>query len=161
LIATSDALRVKVLRSPHAHARILAIDATVARTLPGVAMVLTADDLAGIGDLPCDWVAPGMADGPPHPILARDRVRDTGGPIAAVAAETAHAAEDALAAITVTHEKLPAVADQEVAMKEAAPRLHDAVPGNIAYRYRRTAGDTDRAFAEAEVVVRRRFTNNR
>src|SRR5215472_782322 len=161
LIATSDALRVKVLRSPHAHARILAIDATVARTLPGVAAVLTADDLAGIGDLPCDWVAPGMDVVPQHPILARDRVRYAGEPVAAVAAETAHAAEDALAAISVTYEKLPAVADQEVAMKEDAPRLHDAVPSNIAYQYRRTAGDTDRAFAEAEVVVRRRFTNNR
>src|SRR5262245_9051365 len=57
LIAT---LRVKVLGSPHAHARILAIGSPVARTLPGVAVVLTADDLAGIGDLPCDWVAPGM-----------------------------------------------------------------------------------------------------
>src|SRR5262249_57733856 len=90
-----------------------------------------------------------------------DRVRYTGEPIAAVAAETAHAAEDALIAITVTYEKLPAVADQEVAMKEDAPRLHDVVPSNIAYRYRRTAGDTDRSFAEAEVVVRRRFTNNR
>jgi carbon-monoxide dehydrogenase large subunit len=161
LIATSDALRVKVLRSPHAHARILAIDATVARTLPGVAMVLTADDMAGIRDLPCDWVAPGMDVVPQHPILARDRVRYAGEPIAAIAAETAHAAEDALAAVTVTYEKLPAVADQEVAMTEDAPRLHDAVPSNIAYRYRRTAGDTDRAFAEAEVVVRRRFTNNR
>src|SRR5215831_19426049 len=60
LIATSSALRMKVLRSPHAHARLLAVDATVARTLPGVVAVLTADDLAGIGDLPCDWVAPGM-----------------------------------------------------------------------------------------------------
>src|SRR5262250_665443 len=161
LIATSDALRVKVLRSPHAHARILAIDATVARRLPGVAVVLTADDLAGIGDLPCDWVAPGMDVVPQHPILARDRLRYAGEPVAAVSAATAHAAEDALAAITVTYEKLPAVADQEVAMKEDAPRLHHAVPSNIAYQYRRTAGDTDRAFAEAEVVVRRRFTNNR
>ncbi|HMA72506.1 MAG TPA: hypothetical protein VKP67_13610, partial [Xanthobacteraceae bacterium] len=84
LIATSDALRVKVLRSPHAHARILAIDATVARRLPGVAVVLTADDLAGIGDLPCDWVAPGMDIVPQHPILARDRVRYAGEPVAAV-----------------------------------------------------------------------------
>jgi CO/xanthine dehydrogenase Mo-binding subunit len=90
LITTSDAVRVKVLRSPHAHARILAIGATVARTLPGVAMVLTADDLAGIGDLPSDWVAPGMDVVPQHPILARDRVRYAGEPIAAVAAKTAH-----------------------------------------------------------------------
>src|SRR5215510_8025533 len=132
LIATSGALRVKVLRSPHAHAGLLAVDATVARTLPGVVAVLTADDLAGIGDLPCDWVAPGMEVVPLHPVLARDRVRYAGEPIAAVAAETAYEAEDALAAITVTYEKLPAVADQEVAMKEDAPRLHDAVPSNIA-----------------------------
>jgi aerobic carbon-monoxide dehydrogenase large subunit len=161
LIATSGALRVKVLRSPHPHARILAVDATIARTFPGVVAVLTADELAGIGDLPCDWVAPGMDVVPRHPILARDRARYAGEPIAAVAAETAYAAEDALAGITVTYEKLPAVADQEAAMKQDAPRLHDAVPSNIAYRYRRTGGDTDRAFAEAEVVVRRRFTNNR
>src|SRR5215510_7570327 len=160
LITTSDALRVKVLRSPHAHARILAIDATFARTLPGVA-VLTADDLAGISDLPCDWVAPGMDMVPQHPILARDRVRYAGEPIAAVAAQTAHAAEDALAAITVTYEKLPAVADQEVAMTEDAPRLHDAVPRNIAFRFSRAGGDVARAFAEAEVLLRRRLTNNR
>ena len=60
LIATSDALRVKILRSPHAHARILTVDATAARAMPGVVAVLTADDLAGVGDLPCDWQAPGM-----------------------------------------------------------------------------------------------------
>jgi aerobic carbon-monoxide dehydrogenase large subunit len=161
LIATSDALRVKVLRSPHAHARILAIDATVARTLPGVAVVLTADDLAGISDLPCDWVAPGMDVVPQHPVLARDRVRYVGEPIAAVAAETPHAADDALAAVTVRHENLPAVADQEAAIGEGAPRLHDAVPSNIGFRYRRSGGDIGRAFAEAEVIVRRRLTNNR
>ena len=120
-----------MLRSPHAHARILAVDATIARTFPGVVAVLTADDLAGIGDLPCDWVAPGMDVVPRHPVLARDRVRYAGEPIAAVAAETAYAAEDALAGITVTYEKLPAVADQEAAIKDGAPRLHDAVPNNI------------------------------
>ena len=54
LIATSDALRVNILRSPHAHARILAVDGTAARAMPGVVAVLTADDLAGVGDLPCD-----------------------------------------------------------------------------------------------------------
>src|SRR5499427_7070310 len=161
LIATSKALRVAVLRSPHAHARIVAVDASKARAWSGVIAVLTAVDLTNIGDLPCDWASPGMDVVPQQPVLARDRVRYVGEPIAAVAAETVHAAEDALAAITVTYQKLPAVADQEVAIKEDAPRLHDAVPSNIAYRYRRTAGNTDRAFAEAEVVVRRRFTNNR
>ena len=58
LIAKSDALRVKVLRSAHAHARIRAIDATAARAMPGVVAVITADDLAGVGDLPCEWRPP-------------------------------------------------------------------------------------------------------
>src|SRR5215813_572579 len=60
LIATSSALRVKVLRSPHAHARLVAIDASSARTMPGVVDILTATELTNVGDLPCDWVAPGM-----------------------------------------------------------------------------------------------------
>lgn len=96
LIATSRALRVKVLRSPHAHARILEVDATAVRTLPGVVDVLTANELTNISDLPCDW-APGMDVVPQHPVLARDRVRYAGEPIAGVVAETAHAAEGALA----------------------------------------------------------------
>jgi aerobic carbon-monoxide dehydrogenase large subunit len=161
LIATSRALRVKVLRSPHAHARILEVDATAVRTLPGVVDVLTANELTNISDLPCDWVPPGMDVVPQHPVLARDRVRYAGEPIAAVAAETAHAAEDALAAITVAYENLPAIVDQEAATKEGAPRLHDAVPSNIAFRFHRVGGDVALAFTQADVVIRRRFTNNR
>src|SRR5262245_15895309 len=106
LIATSRALRVKVLRSPHAHAKILAVDTTAARMLPGVVDVLTSNELTNIGDLPCDWVAPGMAVVPLHPVLARDRVRYAGEAIAAVAAETSDAADDALALITTNYEKL-------------------------------------------------------
>src|SRR5262245_63620606 len=60
LIATSRALRVKVLRSPHAHARILEVDVTAVRTLPGVVDVLRANELTNISDLPCDWVPPAM-----------------------------------------------------------------------------------------------------
>jgi aerobic carbon-monoxide dehydrogenase large subunit len=161
LIATSSALRVKVLRSPYAHARLLAVDTTQVRSMPGIVDVLTARDLTNVGDLPCDWVAPGMIVVPQHPILARDRVRYVGEPVAAVAAETSHAAEDALNAIAVEYEQLPAVAEQEAAIDERAPRLHDAVPGNIAFRFRRTGGHIDRAFADAECVIRRRLTNNR
>src|SRR5262245_20367368 len=161
LIATSRALRVKVLRSPHAHARILEVDATAVRTLPGVADVLTANDLTNISDLPCDWIAPGMDVVPQHPVLARDRVRYAGEPIAAVAAETAHAAEGALGAITVAYEKLPTIVDQEAAIKAGAPRLHDTVPSNIAFRFHRAGGDAARAFTQGDVVIRRRFVNNR
>jgi carbon-monoxide dehydrogenase large subunit len=161
LIAKSDALRVKVLRSPHAHGRILAVDATGARAMPGVVAVLTADELTGVGDLPCDWQPPGMIAVPLHAVLARDRVRYVGEPIAAVAAETALAAEYALAGIAVSYEVLPAVADQEAAIEPGAPQLHDALPNNTGYQFRREGGDVDRAFAEPEVVVRRRLTNNR
>jgi len=161
LIASSKPLRVKVLRSPHAHARIRAIDVAAARRLPGVVEVLTADDLKNIGGLPCDWLAPGMDVVPLQPVLARDRVRYVGEPVAAVAAETAHAADDALAGITVAYERMPAVVDQEAAIKEGAPRLHDAVPSNIAFRFRRAGGNVARAFAQADVVIRRRFINNR
>jgi carbon-monoxide dehydrogenase large subunit len=161
LIATSSALCVRVLRSPYAHAHLLAVDTTNARSIRGVVDVLTAKDLTNIGDLPCDWVAPGMVVVPQHPILARDRVRYVGEPVAAVAAETAHAADDALGAIAADYEQVPTVADQEAAIDERAPRLHDAVPGNIAFRFRRAGGHIDRAFAEADCVIRRRLTNNR
>src|SRR5215475_6398975 len=73
LIASSSALRVKVLRSPHAHARILYVDDKVTRTMPGVSAAITASDLVGIKDLPCDWAAPGMEVMPLHPVLAGDR----------------------------------------------------------------------------------------
>src|SRR5262249_19727548 len=106
LIATSSALHIKVLRSPHAHARIVAVDTAEARSMPGVVGAITARDLTNIGDLPCDWVAPGMVVVPQHPILARDRVRYPGEPVAAVAAETAHAARAALAGFAGDDEEL-------------------------------------------------------
>ncbi len=161
LVAASNALRMKVLRSPYAHAHVLSVDTTNVRSMPGVVDVLTASDLTNIGDLPCDWVAPGMVVVPQHPILARDRVRYIGEPVVAVAAETAHDAEDALNAIALDFEQLPAVAEQEAALDERAPRLHDAAPGNIAFRFHRAGGHIDRAFAEADCVIRQRLTNNR
>src|SRR5215475_13757346 len=82
LIATSTALRVKVLRSPQAHARVVTVDASQARALPGVVDVLTPDQVMHVGDLPCEWEAPGMQVVPLHPLLARDRVRYVGEPIA-------------------------------------------------------------------------------
>src|SRR5262245_31056733 len=104
LIATSDAFRIGVLRSPHAHARILGIDAGKAHAMPGVIAVLTANDLADVGDLPCDWDPPGMDPVPKHPVLAHGRVRYAGQPIAVVAAEAAQAAEEALAPIAVSYQ---------------------------------------------------------
>jgi aerobic carbon-monoxide dehydrogenase large subunit len=161
LIATSNALRIAVLRSPHAHACIVAIDAGKARAMPGVIAVLTADDLADVDDLPCDWDPPGMDPVPKHPVLAHGRVRYAGQPIAVVAAEAAQAAEEALAAIAVTYQPLSAVVDQESAMADGAPCLHDAAASNIAFRFRRSSGNVARAFANADILIRRRFINSR
>src|SRR5262245_49848774 len=161
LIATSNALRIGVLRSPHAHACIVAIDAGKARAMPGVIAGLTADDLADVDELPCDWDPPGTDPVPKHPVLAHGRVRYAGQPIAVVAAEAAQAAEEALATIVVTYQPLPAVVDQESAMADGAPCLHDAAASNIAFRFRRSSGNVARAFANADIIIRRRFINSR
>ena len=68
LIATSGPLHMKVLRSPYAHARLLDVDTTKVGSASGVVDVLTARDLTMIGDLPCDWAAPGMDVVPQHPV---------------------------------------------------------------------------------------------
>lgn len=159
--AGPDVLHVKMLRSPHAHALIGHVDTRTARTSPGVVAVLTADDLTDVGDLPCDWSPPGTLHEAHHPVLARERVRYVGEPVAVVAARTAHTALDALDSIEVGYEPLPCVVDQEEAMREGAPVLHAGAPGNLAFRVRHTGGDAERAIARAEVVVRRRITNNR
>ena len=137
LIATSDALRVKILRSPTPTPGSSRSAPTGRTREAGVVAVLTADDLAGVGDLPCDWQPPGMIAVPLHPVLARDRARYVGEPIAAVAAESVRAAEDALAAIAVSYQVLLAVAEQEAAIEPGAAQLHDALPSNIGYRFRR------------------------
>src|SRR3984893_2581423 len=99
-----------MLRSPHAHARIGAIDPTAARSAPGVLAVLTGEDLArdGIGLIPC-LSAVTNRDGsgsvlPPHPAIARDRVRHVGDTVAMVVAETAAAARDAAELVTVDYD---------------------------------------------------------
>jgi carbon-monoxide dehydrogenase large subunit len=161
LIATSHALHVRLLRSPHAHAQIRSVDLERARVSPAVAAVLAANDIPDVHDLPCDWIAPGMRALPLHPVLARDRVRYVGEPVAAVAAQSVRAADNAVAAIDVAYELLEAVVDQEAAMKDGAVLLHADAPSNTAFRFHREGGDMARAFAEAEVVIRRRLVNSR
>ncbi len=167
-VAPAGALVARFLRSDHAHGRIRRIDTAAAAALPGVRLVLTAADLEGHGyqDLPCA-VPLTAADGsplivPPHPSLARDRVRYVGQPLAMVVAETAAAAADALERITVEIEALPAVTDLARAVTREAVALHDEAPGNVALTW--SWGDraaVDRAFAGAAHVTRLRLTNNR
>jgi carbon-monoxide dehydrogenase large subunit len=152
-----------VLRSPYAHARILSIDTTAARSMPGVLAVWTGQDLAGLNPLPCAWPAGGVQNNVNTPrVLAIDRVRWTGEGVACVVAETREQAYDALEAIRVDYEPLPAVVDAEAALKPGAPQLHDNAPNNVCFVW--TVGkkdETDAAIRNAEVVVRGRLVNQR
>jgi carbon-monoxide dehydrogenase large subunit len=161
-------LHGKVLRSPHAHARIKSIDAKAAAAMPGVLAVLTGADweASGFGDLP---VPGGMKrrDGSPlyrprYPALVRDRVRWVGDYVAFVVAETLNQAMDAAELIAVDYEPLPAVISAEDALKRGAPRLFDDCPDNICFV--QLEGDkaaTDAAFARAAHVIKHRFVINR
>lgn len=162
-------LHGKVLRSPHAHARILSIDLSAARALPGVRAVVTAQDLPSIGDQMADlgestvnlrYVS--------NNILAHDKVLYYGHAVAAVAADNVHVAEEALALIKVEYERLPHVLDGKQAMLPEAPillsdlrtnelgKLGDA-PTNVASHLCHQRGDLAAGFAQADVVVERTF----
>jgi len=150
-----------VLRSPHGHAVIRAIDTHRAAALPGVLAVLTARDLEGrVAPEPPIGV-PSQAVRPPRPLLATDRVRYVGEPVAAVIAENRYIATDPLEAIRVDYDPLPAVADPEAALEPGAPQLHPEAPGNVAYRWSWSHGDVDGAFARAHAVVSLRLVNQR
>ena len=126
-----------VVRSPHAHAEIGAIDAGDAAAMPGVCAVYTAEDLAaaGIGAIPC-VMAPKNADGsdaalPPRPVLAAGRVRMVGDPVAFAVADSAAEARAAAEAVTVAYRPLPSVTDVTAALGTDAPALHHEAPGNL------------------------------
>lgn len=159
-----------VLRSPHAHAEIRAIDLEAALALPGVLAILTgADVLAdGLGAIPC-VSRPRSADGhvqdiiePPHLALATDRVRFTGDAVALIVAETLAQAKDAAERIEIDYAPLPAVTDTAGAGDAAAPQLWPQAPGNRSFTYE--IGDpaaADAAMAQASHVTRQRLVISR
>ena len=157
----------RLLRSPYAHARILAIDTSRAAALPGVVAIMTGRDLPAADP----YYGHALKD---RPVLGIDRVRFAGEPVVAVAAEDAATADTAIALIDVTYEELPAVITIEQALADGAPHLHDVVnlraglfhglgeirlePGNVCYHHAFARGDVDRVFAEADVVVEGEYT---
>jgi carbon-monoxide dehydrogenase large subunit len=157
-----------ILRSPHAHAAIKAIDTAAARAMPGVIAIFTGADLAAenIGGIPCGWQIHNK-DGSPmaepmHPALAIGKVRHVGDQVAVVIAETRAQARDAAEAIIVEYDVLPAAATMEQALAGGAPQIHEAAPGNLCYDWH--IGDKaalDAAFAKAHKVVTFETTNNR
>ena len=150
-------LHMAVLRSPHAHARIRGYDVDQASRVPGVVLVITAADVRGLGPLPV-FIQPPGTRGTSFAILPDDKVLYVGQPVAAVVAATRAAAEDALHAMRVDYEPLPAVTDVDEAMSDGAPRLHDGWPDNVAARREILTGDPDRAFATAPTIVEGTFT---
>jgi len=155
-----DALWGKCLRSTMAHARLARVDASRARQVPGVRAVLTGEDV------PDFRVGVSLQD---LPVLARDKVRFIGDKIAAVAADTLDAAEEALSLIEVEYEELSAVAGVEDALADGAPVIHEGlagyagVPGRPAHQpnvlslQEHAAGDVARGMAEAEVAIEHTF----
>ena len=155
-----------IVRSPHAHARIVRVNAEAARGRPGVIAVFTGRDLEGkINPIPTAWLIPNSdLKTPPHPALATDRVRYAGDGVAVVVAEDPSAAADAAALVRVDYEPLPVIVDQEQAVRAGAPQLHADAPHNVAFTWRAAGGDAEAAFADAArdgVVIRQRFVNQR
>ena len=165
-IALPGMLHAAFLRSPEAHCRLLSIDASGARALPGVAAVYTADDLGGY------W-QPGPLLVPPPPVdgmvfhertqvpLAKRKVRYCGEPLAVVVATDRYVAEDALAEILVESEPLDAVVDLEAALQPESALVHDDLSANLAAHVIQRKGDYAQAAAAADLVVRRRLSYDR
>src|SRR5579863_7827667 len=149
-----------IVRSPHAAARIRSIDTKAAAETPSVAAIYTGKDTAKIGPVPCGASLPGLRV-PHHYILATDRVYFVGHPVAVVVATDKYLARDAAEKIEIDWDVLPAVADPEKAIAAGAPPVHPEWPDNVAFNYHQEGGDVDKAFAEAEVVVKQRITSQR
>lgn len=137
----------KILRSPYPHARLLRIDPSRAAALQGVFAVLTREDLSGL-----DPYYSG------RPVIAIDKVRYIGEPVAAVAASDLETAEEALSLIAVDYEELRPVIGLESGLAEGAPLVHEKSPGNISGRERVERGDIRRGFAESDEILEHTFT---
>jgi carbon-monoxide dehydrogenase large subunit len=151
-------LEAAVLRSSHAHARVVAIDTKRARALPGVHLILTAADVPEAAIIPNRVPAPAGTERYLQPAIARGVVRYVGEPLALVVADDRYIAEDAVALIDVTWEPLPACASVAAALAPQAPRLFPATDGNNVATIRMRVGDADAAIAGAPLVLRERFT---
>ena len=141
----------KILRAPLPHARIVSIDVSRARRVPGVIAVLTGDDVV---QCPFGYAKDQLA-------LKRGHVRSIRDEVVAVAAEWAEIAQEALALIDVVYEELPAVFDPREALAGGAPLVHDELGTNLtSLRYQFASGDVDGAFADAAAVVEGEYRLN-
>ncbi|MGH9862795.1 MAG: xanthine dehydrogenase family protein molybdopterin-binding subunit [Candidatus Acidiferrales bacterium] len=160
-IALPGMLHAAFLRSPHAHARVRKIDIRAAEKAPGVVAVLTGKDIAGkLGFVPVAADLPELKI-PAHPALAGDKVRYVGEPMAVVVAEDRYNARDAVELILADFDLLSAITDAEKALEKGSPRVHEQFKDNRACAWKLEAGFPEKAFAQADRVVRQRFLNQR
>jgi carbon-monoxide dehydrogenase large subunit len=157
-----DMLVAVLVRSPHAHADVARIDTTAARAMPGVVGVFTQADLGDVGSIPGGIGFP-RPDGGPAPktdraLLAGERVRFVGEPVALVVAETRGAALQAAEAVVVDYQERKVVTDPIAAMQPGAPAVWDDVPDNIGFLWKRgDAARTDQALHDAAHVTKLQF----
>src|SRR5215212_3619052 len=145
-------LWMRVLRSPYAHARIVNVRTDAALALPGVEKVLTGEDLAWAEPIPVRTRTEHQLDDFLQPVLARDRVRYVGEPVAVVLAEDAYLAEDAAELIEAEYEELPVTLEAREAVEEGASQLRDTV-SNEAATLRMGYGDVEEAFRSASKII--------
>ncbi len=167
-IVVPGLLHMAILRSPMAHAKITAVNIEEAKGRPGVIAVFTGKDFAEEqGTIPCAWpVTPDMVN-PGHPSIAVDVVNHVGEAVAIVVARDKSAAQDALEHIDIDYEGLPVVLDMEAAVGDGADKVHAHIDSNTSFSFVFDAGEagtgdpTQDAFDNAEVVVSRRFVQQR
>jgi CO/xanthine dehydrogenase Mo-binding subunit len=144
----SDPLYLKVIRSPKPHAKILRIEIDEALRVPGVEKIFTSKDIPGknlVGTINKD-----------QPILASDRVRYVGDPVALVAAKTEEVAEEASKKLALVYEDLPSITHPEEALQPHAPLIHEK--GNLLLEFHVIKGDSQKGFKEAEVTIEETYT---
>jgi carbon-monoxide dehydrogenase large subunit len=155
-------VHMAILRSPMAHAKITKLDVSGALKQPGVVAAYGAKELGELnGGVPCVWPVTDDIKMPAFPALAIDKVRQVGDCVAVVLATSVAAAVDALDAIEVSYETLPAVTDMEAALASGSALVHDEIETNACYVYKMPCGDYEASRATADVVVARRFINQR
>lgn len=164
-------LHAAVLRSPHAHASIRAVDASAALAMPGVVRVLTGEDIREAIEPfppsfefhPAPWlqaIRP-VLKGPRARVLALGKVRYVGEPVAIVVAEDRYAAEDALDGIAVDYEEIPPVVDPEAALEPDAVRIHEDADDNVVFHFSIAKGDVERALQDAPRRIEERLHHRR
>ncbi len=155
------------VRSPHAHAKINGVDTSRAESMPGVVKIYTGADVAELNGVPTGWQV-NFINGetmkePKHPLLVADKVKHLGDAVAMVIADSYAEAKDAVDAIVVDYEPLPAVVNPKDAAAEGAPKVHDDLPDNMCFDWQlgNEKADVDQAIANAHHVTKLEFINQR